>query len=68
MHNLPSCTVYVELHDIIRISGQISIAYSSRKKGHFCQELIQKQHDSMYGGGQDTQRQMRKHDIQNGKG
>ena len=43
---LDHCT-YVELHDIIRISGsQISIANSSReKKQHFCQELIQKEHE-----------------------
>lgn len=50
MHNLPTWSLYsilyVELHDIIRVSGsQISIAISSRKKQQFCQELIQKEHD-----------------------
>lgn len=41
---LDHCTVYVKLHDIIRISGsQISITNSSRKKQHFCKELIQKE-------------------------
>ena len=42
---LDHCT-YVELHDIIRISGsQISNANSSGKKRHFCQEPIQKEQE-----------------------
>lgn len=65
---LDHCTVYVELHEIVRLLGsRISIANRSRKKQHFCLQPIQKEHDHSWrrGGeaGARAQPQVKRCDI-----